>query len=190
MTSFRGRAITGLNSTCESACMMEKLRFEINAMKQRGCAGNESSVGESHNPGLLPESLTGLSPMIEGGNPGAMKVERANRKRDANKEDEQLLKIVATLTSGLHRADSRHSESEAQSGYVSPWQKEIASIAKMGGLGECPHEMARIVARSFYREMTIAGFSQSQIIKVASEIISELSVSVRRHSKRMTSKSS
>jgi hypothetical protein len=50
--------------------------------------------------------------------------------------------------------------------------------------------MARIVARSFYREMTIAGFSQSQIIKVASEIISELSVSVRRHSKRMTSKSS
>lgn len=191
MTSFRGRAITGLNSTCESACMMEKLRFGIRAMEQCGGAGNGSSVGESNSPGLLPESLTSLSPMsVEGSKPGAMKVERATRKPHVNKEDEQLLEIVATLTSCLHRADSRHSESETQSVYVSPWQKEIASIAKMGGLGECPHEMARIVARSFYREMTIAGFSQSQIIKVASEIISELSVSVRRHSKRMTSKSS
>ncbi|SAL50063.1 hypothetical protein [Caballeronia humi] len=191
MTSSRGRAITGLNSTCESACMMEKLRFEIKAMKQRGYTSNGSSVGDLNSPGLLPESLTSLSPMsVEDGKPGVMKVGRAARKPDVNKEEEELLEIVATLTSGLHRADSRHSGSETQTIYVSPWQKEIASIAKMGGLGECPHEMARIVARSFYREMTIAGFSQSQIIKVASEIISELSVSVRRHSKRMTSKSS
>ena len=45
-----------------------------------------------------------------------------------------------------------------------------------------PNHIARILARSFYREMARAGFSFNQIIFAASEVISELSSSVRKHS--------
>ena len=45
-----------------------------------------------------------------------------------------------------------------------------------------PNHIARILARSFYREMNRAGFSFNQIIYAASEVISELSGSVRKHS--------
>ncbi|WP_192499606.1 GAF domain-containing protein [Burkholderia cepacia] len=44
-----------------------------------------------------------------------------------------------------------------------------------------PNRIARILAKSFYREMTRAGFGCNQMIQVASEIISELSNSVRKH---------
>jgi signal transduction protein with GAF and PtsI domain len=48
-----------------------------------------------------------------------------------------------------------------------------------------PDQMAKIVAKSFYREMTKAGFGSNQIIKAASEIISELTQSLHKHSKRL-----
>ena len=45
-----------------------------------------------------------------------------------------------------------------------------------------PNHIARILARSFYREMARAGFSFNQIIFAASEVISELTSSVRKQS--------
>lgn len=47
-----------------------------------------------------------------------------------------------------------------------------------------PNQTARILARSFYREMLSAGFSFNQIIFAATEVISELSSSVRKHGQR------
>jgi L-methionine (R)-S-oxide reductase len=48
-----------------------------------------------------------------------------------------------------------------------------------------PDQVAKILAKSFYKEMTRAGFGSSQIINAASEIISQLSGSLQRHNKRM-----
>ncbi|OIP14499.1 MAG: GAF domain-containing protein [Betaproteobacteria bacterium CG2_30_59_46] len=48
-----------------------------------------------------------------------------------------------------------------------------------------PDQMAKIVAKSFYREMAKAGFGSNQIIKAASEIISELTQSLHKHRKRL-----
>ena len=50
---------------------------------------------------------------------------------------------------------------------------------------ENPDQLARILAKSFFREMTTTGFSTSQIIQASSEIIAQLSSSLSRHSKRM-----
>lgn len=47
-----------------------------------------------------------------------------------------------------------------------------------------PNQTARILARSFYREMLNAGFSFNQIIFAATEVISELTSSVRKHGRR------
>lgn len=48
-----------------------------------------------------------------------------------------------------------------------------------------PDQVAKILAKSFYKEMTRAGFGPSQIINAASEIIAQLSGSLTRHSKRI-----
>jgi L-methionine (R)-S-oxide reductase len=50
---------------------------------------------------------------------------------------------------------------------------------------ENPDQLARILAKSFFREMTRTGFSTSQIINASAEIITQLSSSLNRHSKRL-----
>lgn len=49
-----------------------------------------------------------------------------------------------------------------------------------------PDQVAKILAKSFYKEMTRAGLGSSQIINAASEIISQLSGSLQRHNKRLS----
>jgi hypothetical protein len=48
-----------------------------------------------------------------------------------------------------------------------------------------PEQMRRIIVKSFYREMVRAGFGPRQIVNAASEIIAELTRSLRRYSKRL-----
>lgn len=47
-----------------------------------------------------------------------------------------------------------------------------------------PNKIAKTLAKSFYREMLSAGFSFNQILFAATEVISELSASVKRHRSR------
>lgn len=47
-----------------------------------------------------------------------------------------------------------------------------------------PDHVARLLARSFYREMARAGFDPSQIVQAASEIIGQLNGNLVRHSAR------
>lgn len=47
-----------------------------------------------------------------------------------------------------------------------------------------PQRMAKILAKTFYREMSRCGLSANQIIHVASEIISEMTNSIVRHQRR------
>lgn len=61
-----------------------------------------------------------------------------------------------------------------------------------GSLGNAfrnPDHVAKILAKSFYKEMTRAGFGSNQIVNAASEIIHQLSSSLQRHSKRMVRES-
>lgn len=48
-----------------------------------------------------------------------------------------------------------------------------------------PDQIAKIMAKSFYKEMTRLGFGSSQVINVASDIIAQLNTHLQRHSKRM-----
>jgi hypothetical protein len=52
----------------------------------------------------------------------------------------------------------------------------------MNGIMQNPNQFARVLARSFYREMLDAGFNVNQIISVATELISELSSSLKKRS--------
>lgn len=48
-----------------------------------------------------------------------------------------------------------------------------------------PDKVARIIAKSFYKEMIRAGFGPAQIIHVASDLISQLNSQLQRHNKRL-----
>jgi hypothetical protein len=61
---------------------------------------------------------------------------------------------------------------------------ESAIREMMTGVMQHPNQMARILARSFYREMQNAGFTLNQIIFAATEVISELSSSLKKRSGR------
>lgn len=52
-----------------------------------------------------------------------------------------------------------------------------------------PQQVAKILAKTFYREMHRCGFSANQIIHAAGEIISELSASMNRHKQRQQRRS-
>lgn len=54
----------------------------------------------------------------------------------------------------------------------------------LSGVMQNPNQIARILAKSFYREMLRAGFSFNQIIFAATEVISELSAGVRQNGAR------
>lgn len=59
------------------------------------------------------------------------------------------------------------------------------SGAAPGPINPDPSRLARIAAKSFYRELTKAGFSPSDIISTATEVISLLHEHLDRHKKRM-----
>ncbi len=48
-----------------------------------------------------------------------------------------------------------------------------------------PAHLARLLAKSFYREMKSAGFGPNQIVGAAGEIIDQLSASLRKHGQRI-----
>jgi L-methionine (R)-S-oxide reductase len=54
------------------------------------------------------------------------------------------------------------------------------------GAAQNPNSIARILAKAFYREMTSAGFDFNQILHAASEVISELTDSLRKHRRHGT----
>ncbi len=58
---------------------------------------------------------------------------------------------------------------------------ESAIAALLSGVMPNPNQVARILAKSFYREMLNAGFNVTQVISAATEVISELTASLRKH---------
>jgi hypothetical protein len=61
-------------------------------------------------------------------------------------------------------------------------KEELASIAATAG--QDLDKVAKLLAKTFYREMSKAGFGPDHIINAASEIISLLNESVAKHKKR------
>ncbi|KIH76677.1 GAF domain-containing protein [Geoalkalibacter ferrihydriticus] len=51
---------------------------------------------------------------------------------------------------------------------------------------QSPERLARIVGKSFYRELSQAGFNDEAVIRVATEIISLLGLKLKRHRKRLS----
>lgn len=71
----------------------------------------------------------------------------------------------------------------AQMALVQEAQKNMGN--SLGSALPNPDQIAKIMAKSFYKELTRAGFGSGHIINVASDIIAQLNSNLQRHSKRM-----
>ncbi|SEK61203.1 GAF domain-containing protein [Nitrosovibrio tenuis] len=71
----------------------------------------------------------------------------------------------------------------AQMALIQEMQQNVGSSLK--NVLHKPDQIAKIMAKSFYKEMTRAGFGSSQVINVASDIISQLNSNLQRHGKRV-----
>lgn len=118
---------------------------------------------------------------------GVVSASGPRNRRPFEMRDLRLLEIVAPFIGKSHQVSQLQNLLKSrfiQQSLINGTEETISEL--LVSAGRHPDQMARTVAKSFYREMNKAGFSSGQIIDAASEIISELSHSLQRHRKRAT----
>jgi L-methionine (R)-S-oxide reductase len=101
-----------------------------------------------------------------------------------NKEDFFYVKILAiVIGKSIHITQLQNllNSRYAQMALVNQTKDKIGNVS-LCALQE-PKKLAKILAKTFYKEMTKAGFGPDNIINAATEIISLLNDSLRRHKK-------
>jgi hypothetical protein len=125
------------------------------------------------------------APLRHGGRViGMIRVSGPMEKAQFDHDDLRMLHIVTVyigkslqIAQLKHLLDSRF----AQLALATEVEHTVGQVLAMA---PNPAGIVKVLAKSFYREMTRMGFGANEIIKVASEIISELSGSLRRHARR------
>lgn len=122
---------------------------------------------------------------------GVINISGHLRERSFRKKDLELLEVVALFVGKAIQVVQLQNVLKSRFAQLALMQfaeKDIGSA--LAGAVQNPDQVARILAKSFFKEMTRAGFGSSQIINAASEIVGQLSGSLRRHSKRIEQQSS
>ncbi len=123
---------------------------------------------------------------VEGSTIGVMNVTHPGSASAFSANDLAMLEIIALLTGKA--IQTVHLQNLLNSRFAQIALAQEADNAIGGVMLATAYDtdkMARIVAKTFFREMTQAGFGAKQIIQAASEIISQLSGSLHKHSKRL-----
>jgi L-methionine (R)-S-oxide reductase len=97
-------------------------------------------------------------------------------------EDLQLLEIIALFSGRTIQVVQLQNLLESRFAQIALAESAAKSAVLQGDVQ--PEQVAKIVAKTFYKEMTRAGFSPNQIIQTATEIISELTDSLGKHKRR------
>lgn len=137
------------------------------------------------------KSLLSVPVPINGNIIGVINISEHRQGRPFNVDDLRLLEVVAMFVGKSIQAVQLRSilnSRFAQMALVQAANNEIGNA--IASTLPDPDQMANILAKSFFKEMTRAGFGSSQIVNAASEIIAQLSGSLNRHSRRLERKSS
>ncbi|SAK79850.1 GAF domain protein [Caballeronia pedi] len=162
------------------------------------CSGHYASFGEVHLSATTAiveysDARDKMFSVLELGGKaiGVVQVSGPRDKRQFNEHDLKLLRIFAAFIAKAVEAD------RLQKLVASPFARMTLKRASDQTIGDIvaqsvqnPGQLSKMLARSFYREMTRAGFDFNQIIGAATEIISELASNVRKHSDRKTRRGS
>lgn len=135
------------------------------------------------------KSLISSPILVNGKIVGVVNVNTPEHGDTFNLDDLQLLDVVALFVGKsiqVVQLQNLLNSRFAQIAAVQEAQKEIGGV--MASVSHDPDKLAKILAKSFFKEMNKAGFTPNQIINVASEIISLLSENLRKHSRRVKDK--
>ena len=113
---------------------------------------------------------------------GILNVSAHRTGRVFDMDDLQLLEVVSLLVGKAIQI--RQLQGLLNSRFAQLALLELAE-KDLGQALPNPDQVARIVARSFYKEMNRVGLGPRQIVNAASEIIEQLSSSLVRHSRRL-----
>jgi L-methionine (R)-S-oxide reductase len=140
---------------------------------------------------LLPSAAeTGVSGMfstivMHGKTIGIIQAVLPQEQRSFSKDDLDLFSILTPIiTKSIQVIQLQHllRSRFTQAALIKTSDDTVRTM--LSGVVQNPNQIARILAKSFYREMLNAGFSFNQILFAATEVISELSATVRKHGAR------
>lgn len=117
---------------------------------------------------------------------GALQITDPRYKRIFAADDLNLLELVALFVGkSLHVLQLQNILNSRFTQVALAQEADRTIGSALAANGEDADKVAKILAKSFYREMAKAGFSSNQIIGAASEIISQLSANLQKHTKRI-----
>jgi len=120
--------------------------------------------------------------VLQGTTVGALHVRKPLRRQAFDTDDLHVLSIVAPLVARSIQAFQLQKILDSRFTQIALSKTRAPTIGRMmAGAVDHPERIARLLARSFYREMLTAGFDSNQILFAATEVISELSASLRKH---------
>ncbi|ACD14700.1 MULTISPECIES: hypothetical protein [Burkholderiaceae] len=156
------------------------------------CAGHVASFGEIHASAktAIVEYCESRHRMfsvltLRGKFAGFVQVSGPQGRPQFTNHDLNVLRILSIFIGKVVEADRLQKLSVSPFAQIALRQSTDQTIGDIVTQSiENPGQVSKILAKSFYREMTRAGFDFSQIIGAATEIISELADNVRKHSDR------
>jgi hypothetical protein len=114
---------------------------------------------------------------------GVMHASRPQQHSCFSKDDLDLFSILTPIiTKSIQVIQLQHILKSRFTQIALTRSSEKTMHELISGVMQNPNQLSRILAKSFYREMLRAGFNFNQILYAATEVISELSISLRKHS--------
>lgn len=144
-------------------------------------AARSDAANQASGPSLI------CAPVQASGKPiGALHIADPRYKRAFAADDLNLVELVALFVGkSLHVLQLQNLLNSRFTQVALAQEADRTIGSALAANGEDADKVAKILAKSFYREMAKSGFSSNQIIGAASEIISQLSTNLQKHTKRI-----
>jgi len=172
----KGEGISGHVLATGQPLLVEDIeKSEFATVARHLTAGSKSLISA---PIVLRRSIVGV---INASDPKS--------KRPFNLDDLHLLDVVAMFVGKSVQVVQLQSILNSRFAQMALAQEAHNTIGDaMNYVSDNPNQLAKILAKSFFKEMSKAGFSNTQIIHAASEIINLLNTNLSKHSKRLERK--
>lgn len=169
----KGEGISGhVLATGQSLLVEDIANSDFVAVARRLAAGSKSLISA---PITINRNIIGV-----------INISDTQSGRPFNLDDLRLLDVIALFVAKSVQVTQLQSVLNSRFAQMALAQEASQTMEKaIGYASENPNHLAKILAKSFFKEMTKAGFTSTQIIHAATEIIGQLNTSLGKHSKRL-----
>lgn len=150
-------------------------------------SGNDAAADpapDSAAPTGAADSVLSAPIRVSGRVIGAVRLSGVRGRPGFDHEDRWMLEIVTVYIGQSLQSVQLQKLLQSRFAQLALVQSVDEAVGRMLAGVPDPARMVTILARSFYREMKKVGFGANEIIAAASQIISELSASLKRHARR------